>query len=329
MFKGKKILFFSISFFGYQNEIHNKLIELGAEVDFFDERPSNTFWYKLLIRINKNLVKTPIDRYYKNIIKKTKNTDYDFVFFIKGEVVTPKILNNLKEHQEQAKYVLYLWDSIKHRQSVKKLFPLFDKVLSFDIKDLQAYPFLHFRPLFYLDTYSKIPLIHKDYSNDLVFVGTTHPDRYPTLMKVRDYFDDNNLKSYFFLYLQDWRMYYVWKVLFRSFKKAKKNDFQYKSINKEEVTELIKNAICVLDVEKSIQSGLTMRTLEVLGSRRKLITTNKTIKDYDFYNENNICIIDRENPSIPMKFIESNYQELNQEIYNKYSLEFWLREVFK
>ena len=63
MLEGKKVLFFSINFFGYQTEIKNKLIELGAKVDYFDERPKNTFWYKFLIRLNKRLVKSRIEKY--------------------------------------------------------------------------------------------------------------------------------------------------------------------------------------------------------------------------------------------------------------------------
>jgi hypothetical protein len=71
-----------------------------------------------------------------------------------------------------------------------------------------------------------------------------------------------------------------------------------------------------------------MRTLEVLGARRKLITTNATIKDYDFYNENNIFILDRENPVISAEFIKTKYQEVDRDLYLKYSLEYWLNEVF-
>lgn len=329
MLEGKKVLFFSINFFGYQTEIKNKLIELGAKVDYFDERPKNTFWYKFLIRLNKRLVKSRIEKYYKNIILKTKLIDYDYVFIIKGEVITPKIIKDLKEHQKDAKYILYLWDSIKHRQSTKKLFPFFDKILSFDLNDTKKYPYLHFRPLFFLDTYAQIPLPKNKQKNDLVFIGTAHPDRYPVLMKVHNYCKSNNLKTYFFIYLQDWRVFYVWKIFSKSFRKAKKNDFEFESINKEEIKSIIKNTTCVLDVEKSIQSGLTMRSLEVLGARRKLITTNNTIKSYDFYNENNICIIERENPVISKEFIRNDYQEIDLEIYKKYSLEYWLKEVFK
>ena len=82
MFKGKKILFFSANFFGYQTEIKNKLVALGAEVDFFDERPTNTFLYKSLIRFDKRIIRMPIENYYRDIISKTKIIDYDFVLFI-------------------------------------------------------------------------------------------------------------------------------------------------------------------------------------------------------------------------------------------------------
>ncbi|MDT0558066.1 hypothetical protein RM697_05385 [Ichthyenterobacterium sp. W332] len=329
MFKGKKILFFSISFFGYQSEIKNKLIELGAEVDYYDERPKNTFWYKFLIRLNKNLVKNRIEKYYNNIIKKTQTKDYDYVFFIKGEVITPKILKKIKDQQPKAKYILYLWDSIEHRQSVQKVFPLFDKILSFDLVDANKNSLLKFRPLFYLDTYADISQLQNKNTNDLIFIGTAHPDRYPVLMKARDFCKINNLKSYFFIYLQDWRIFYLWKLFSKSFSKARMNEFEFKPLNKNQIILIIESASCVLDVEKSNQSGLTMRTLEVLGSRRKLITTNQSIKSYDFYNEHNILIINRKNPVISKEFIKNQYQEIDQEIYKKYSLEYWLKEVFE
>lgn len=329
MFKGKRILFFSISFFGYQNEITNKLIELGAKVDYFDERPKNTFWYKALIRINKNLVKNRIDNYYQKIIDQIKDNRYDYVFFIKGEVVTPKILKILKENQSTAKFILYLWDSIDHRESVQQLFPFFNKILSFDLLDTRKNSALHFRPLFYLDAYKEIPLIKDNPKYDVTFIGTAHPDRYPVLIKVKQFCAVNNLKSFFFIYLQDWKVFYIWKIFSKAFKNAKKEDFEFESIGKDKVKKIMNESRCVLDVEKSNQSGLTMRTLEVLGSKRKLITTNTTIVDYDFFNERNILVIDRENPNIPHEFLINNYEDLDQKIYEKYDLNHWLYEVFQ
>ena len=50
-FSGKKILFISAKFFGYEVEIKKKLESFGSEVDFYDERPKNDFMTKkLLIR---------------------------------------------------------------------------------------------------------------------------------------------------------------------------------------------------------------------------------------------------------------------------------------
>ena len=47
--QSKKILLFSVSFFNYEKIIAERLKELGADVDFYDERPSNSIfvpcWY--------------------------------------------------------------------------------------------------------------------------------------------------------------------------------------------------------------------------------------------------------------------------------------------
>ena len=51
--------------------------------------------------------------------------------------------------------------------------------------------------------------------------------------------------------------------------------------------------------------------------------------NYDFYNENNILIIDRENPVIDQNFIDLPYELLPNEIYEKYSLSSWIIEVLK
>jgi hypothetical protein len=71
-----------------------------------------------------------------------------------------------------------------------------------------------------------------------------------------------------------------------------------------------------------------MRTFEVLGKKRKLITTNRSIKNYDFYNASNILVIDRSCPVIDKKFINVDYQPLPANIYYKYSIDGWLEDIF-
>ncbi len=67
--KEKNILLFSPHFFGYGLEVASKMREMGASVDYFDERPGNDFWTKAIIRVNKSLLRRKIETYYTDIIK--------------------------------------------------------------------------------------------------------------------------------------------------------------------------------------------------------------------------------------------------------------------
>jgi hypothetical protein len=328
MFKGKNVLFFSASFFGYQFEVRDKLTSFGARVDFFDERPKNTFWYKALIRFDKRILIKQIERYYQGIIDTASETEYDYIFFLKAEVISYKMLKELRHRQPAAKCILYMWDSIENCPSVQKLFPLFDKVLSFDRKDVLANSFMTFRPLFYLDDYARIAKEPAKTKYDVSFIGTGHTDRYPIVRKIRQASDQMGLKGYFFLYLQDIRIYYLRKLFSPAFKYARQNEFSFKPLGKDEILKILRDSRCVLDIERPVQCGLTMRSIEVLGAKRKLITTNKDIVHYDFYNESNICIIDRDNPVLPEEFLRSAYVEVKSRVYEKYSIGFWLQDIF-
>ena len=62
--------------------------------------------------------------------------------------------------------------------------------------------------------------------------------------------------------------------------------------------------------------------------RKKLITTNTDIVNYDFYNPNNIFVWTEDCKDIPDAFFETDYEELPEEIFKKYSLENWLNTIF-
>ena len=83
----------------------------------------------------------------------------------------------------------------------------------------------------------------------------------------------------------------------------------------------------ILDVQFSSQIGLTMRTIESLGMKNKLITTNPSIKYYDFYNSDNVFIIERKKPVIDKNFLEIPYRTIPKEIYEKYSLDTWVKTL--
>ncbi|WP_395598040.1 hypothetical protein AB4P95_26250 [Pseudomonas sp. A1437] len=62
--------------------------------------------------------------------------------------------------------------------------------------------------------------------------------------------------------------------------------------------------------------------------RKKVITTNKSVVDYDFYNPANILVIDENSPVIPEHFITAPYVDIPAPIYEKYTLQGWVKTVF-
>jgi hypothetical protein len=71
-----------------------------------------------------------------------------------------------------------------------------------------------------------------------------------------------------------------------------------------------------------------MRTFECLGLRKKLITTNFEVINYDFYSSKNILIIDRQKPSIPLSFFTEPADESKFDILKRYELSNWLITIF-
>lgn len=325
-FKNKKILFISVSFFGYHVTIADKLRNMGAQVDYYDERPSNSFIVKALIRINRNLLGGYIKRYFRKIIQNSEGNTYDYVFFIKGEVVNSEILSILKEHNPSAKFILYLYDSIKNNRNANKIYSLFDTVFSFDYQDCLERSF-HFLPLFYDDIYGTI---HPKQTQILkmLFVGTIHSDRYRILQDIKKGLEKQNCILDFYMYLQGKLMYYKYFISDSAFRNSKKDDFKYTILNKNELLSRMIDTDVIIDIQHPNQMGLTMRTLESMGASRKLITTNEDIYKYDFYKPENILIVSRSNIRIEKEFLETPYILLEEEVRKKYALSSWIVSIF-
>ena len=105
--KNKNILFFSVQTFDLEKEIKNKLIDLGGNVDYFDERPRNNNLIKGLIRIKRSLVQNRIDKYYREILEVTNKKHYDFLFVNKGEVIPEFFLSDFKKFLTCIRIILF------------------------------------------------------------------------------------------------------------------------------------------------------------------------------------------------------------------------------
>lgn len=104
-------------------------------------------------------------------------------------------------------------------------------------------------------------------------------------------------------------------------------DIHFKMLPLKEAYKIYNQTMCVMDIESKTQNGLTMRTIEMIGLKKKLITTNKDIRYYDFYNEKNFMISDRDSFMLDTHFFNTEFENLDESLYVKYSLSNWINEL--
>lgn len=321
--KGKKVLLLYARFFGYDVIVKNKLEALGAKVDLYDARANINTVEKAIKKVDSRFYYKKQRKFHKNIIEKTKYNQYDFIF--SNENITKETLLDYKRVFPDATLVLYLDDSVANMKGVNENFKYYDRVLTFDRKDAQDYGVL-FRPLFFCDIFRELNDKHIVEKNDICFVGTCHSDRLSIIDKIMTRYPKFNY--FFYCYLQSWFMYYYYRFRDPEYKTKDKNFFAYDQMSMTEVAQKMAEARAILDIQHPKQTGLTMRTIETLGLGKKIITTNKDIRYYDYYDPCNVLVIDRVNPVIDESFINSSYKPIDADLYHKYSIEGWIEEVF-
>lgn len=327
LLQGKKILFFAPAFFNYELIIKSKMEQMGASVAFYDERAVKSALGRAFLKICPSVFTPKSDEYYKTIIKVNERINYDYVFVIKCDMIFERTLKELRRTFPKAKFCLYLYDSVKNIPGIKDKIMHFDYASSFDRNDCESGMGFNFRPLFFSDDFRKNEDDKKEYQYDVAFCGTIHSDRYDILKKVEGHCKNDGLRYSSFYYLQSKFIYYYYKLTKASFRGTKPQDFSFEKKPHKEIANIEDSTRIIIDIQHPAQSGLTMRTIEMIGLKKKIITTNQDIVNYDFYEPVNVCVIDRKNPKLDNQFLDVAYRELPDSIYKKYSLEQWILDV--
>lgn len=328
MLQNKNILLISVKFFNYEILIKKELEQMGATVALYDERPSNSFFSKAIIRLKKEVYKTKITAYYNKLIAELGIEKFDYFLLIKGEAVPKFFIEFLRKSNPDIKLIYYTYDSFKNNKNGLDIMELFDAKYTFDSNDAVKYN-MGFRPLFFATDYSNLYMKNKkDFKYDLAFIGTAHSDRYIIAENASNWCDSNGFKMFTFYFSPSKLLFKIKKLTEKSFKNFDFQKVSFNSLSHSEIIAIYKDSKAILDINHPGQNGLTMRTFETLGAGRKLITTNENVKKYPFYNENNILIIDRNKPQLNKMFFETGFQEIENNTYNSMSLNGWVQEVF-
>src|SRR5450830_142457 len=263
-----RILLICPSFYDYHKQIVNELQRQGHEVTFFAERPTRLI-YSFAKKLPQNLTNFIFDKFQQKILSIYKNHTFDLVLVIRGEIIAPWLINSMRGLQPSCRFVLYQWDSLKV-VDFEKLIPLFDQTETFDSVDAKSLGISYF-PLFFVPGYRSDKQISIK-TSDLTFVGSYHETRYLKLKKVHRYCEEHGISFEYFLYIS------IFDFIKLHIMRKKVPSFSEVSVKKLDQTKIVKRylgASAVLDIENERQSGLTIRTFEVLATNRYLVTTNQ------------------------------------------------------
>lgn len=310
------ITLISLDNWGFNNHIAATLEKKGHRVQHIDFNTFTykypNFFYKTYNFFLKTFFKTNLKNLYygKEIIKLLKKNEeiQDIILTIKGDFIDPKSISEFKKFTKKS--IAYFNDNTHRCPKIVNVIPSFDKVFSFEKEDCKRYN-LNFVTNW---IYNNQAYTNKTFDYQIFNISSIDK-RLPILSKIA-----NDLLSK--------KINYKFLVFDKKNKGKDKNvEYIIDHIPLSQVNDYINRSQVLLDINRKGQIGLTFRVFESLGLGKKLITTNPDIKNYDFYNPNNILIIDENKPIIPIEFFDNEYDEIPKEILHKYTLEGWVEKV--
>lgn len=330
MASDKKLLLICPCFFGYEKEIIRQATASGWHVTFIDTRPANSFFTKAMLRLGAEwIINRKIKKHHKYILSLLEEESFSKALFINPEGFRESFFTELLHIAPKTERILYIWDSLLNKPLIKPLIGYFTKVYTFDREDAASFDDMHFLPLFYTERYASNKNIIEqgavDKTYDMSFIGTVHSQRMTIVKKISSDCVLLKLDFYRYLYIQSRIIFWIRKFTDIRYSRYHIEDFNFVPLTPQQVTDIVMKSTAVLDIEHHKQKGLTMRTFEVLGSGRKLVTTNADIINYDIYHPQNVLIIDRKEPVINSEFFSSPFYRYPENTIEKYSLSNWLK----
>ena len=284
----KKAVLINIDFYDYNNDVIASLEKKGYEVMHFSYKPTvssiQKFRFKFSKRYQRKLIKKTVD----SICEKIANEQIDLFLFINPTTFYEEDVKRIFANQEKAKKILYLWDAVGTYPIVKTIFDLFDDIYSFDIVDCKTFGF-KYRPTFASKELLELDLKSDEPEYDIFYVASYSKARYFDLLKMKQICDDNNLVFKHHLFIKNKLAYLFFK--FRN-PKLKKRYVSLTLLGNKEKAEILTKTRAIFDTPLATQTGLTMRVIEGMILNKKIISTNKHLVDFDFYNENDFLIFD-------------------------------------
>lgn len=259
-------------------------------------------------------------------LRKINLRAYD-VILINENFYPLEIIKYVRQHNNKADIYYWLWNTLfsrsrrlydakkqwnnllKHQKKYK-----FD-IVSFDKEDCKKYRLIYNGQVVPFKNKKKNNVEKRD-----VFFGGIDKGRLPLLKKLAKTL--NNLSiSYKFWIVPDRKGIYSredWNEYLH------KNFLDYDLFLNYEL-----ESRCILEIVQKGQNGLTWRPIEALFYKKKLITNFIDIINYNFYNPNNVFILEKDDINNLPKFLARPYDVVDYKVIESYTFNSWIKRLLK
>lgn len=273
-------------------------------------------------QIYKNLNK--VQKTFRNIqiILRTSTISYWFsdwkehldkyhTVIVHASILTPEVVKYIRKKNKNIRIIVWYWNPVGKSVDFLKFSEAEAEIWVFDESDAINYS-LEFNTQYYFKDFT---ISHEEVIYDVSFVGADK-GRIDLIHELNEEFSNFNIKTYFHVIetngiKENHRQYY-------------KNRLEYK-----ELLDIISKSKVILDIVSKGQTGLTLRPLEALFFKKKLITNDKRIVNRDFYESENIFVLGMNKIEDLSKFINTPYKPIDEKILNRYDFDNWLNRFFE
>ncbi len=265
--------------------------------------------------------------YKKKLIAQFEETEYsrivdeldekfDYIFVIRPDSFPVSFIEKLKD--KTTKYIGYQWDGIEKFPKVKNYFSFFDTFFCFET--VPGFSNVKKTTNFYFDfdNYKAAQTPVPNIPPVFYFVGLDWEIRRTKINNFVEFAVNNDFKLDFYL---------------QEFEKNDDKNPHIKYITNRitfaQNIEFVKKSDVLVDFVDPRQVGLSFRFFEGMYYRKKIITDNMMVKNYDFYHPDNIFVIENDNNAVIQEFLNRPYQELPEQIVKKYSFSEWIFRMLR
>lgn len=243
---------------------------------------------------------------------KKKIQEYDLIIHFDNDIALATV-RYIHEAKPEIKQILWLWNIPKFNIELYRKYCIISCFDQFFCREHN----LIFSEQFYFENIKCDKSV--ECLNDVIYVGKDK-NRYQKLYEIVQLLNKHGIKGKFYLRKNKITSYNL------SNKELLLIDYD---IDYNRVIELEKKSKAILEINPECQHGLTLRTLEALFLKKKLITDNRYITNSDFYDSNNIFIYGVDDISRIEDFLNSGKSEISEDVMYKYKYDRWIKDMIK